>query len=296
MTLETVRDAWQDDIQCVVYTHLFGRLADPSPIIEFAHQRGAIVIEDCAHALGCRDDLGSIGLKGDGALFSFDILKNVTSFGGGLAVYHQGAQGRYRVDDGAPPSSIGVLKKVATGVLEDTVFAGPWLAPVSALLARPATRRAFDRIDQVLRRQTAPERTAMSHLQARVGIDQLLSLDGRLIRRRAMARRVLAALGLEDPQYGEEATPRSNAYFLVVRAAPGEDAQTIRQELLEAGIDSGIGDDIADDLSQRLATPLNGTRSWRRRAIQLPCGALFNEEQIDRLCLKLAPFGSRLVL
>jgi dTDP-4-amino-4,6-dideoxygalactose transaminase len=136
----------------------------------------------------------------------------------------------------------------------------------------------------------------MSHLQARIGIDQLLSLDDRLARRGAMARRVLAALGLHQPQYEDDADLRSNAYFLVVRAAPGETARAIQRELFRAGIDAGIGDDIADDLSQRLATPLVGSQSWRQRAIQLPCGALFDEQQIDRLCLKLAPFGSRLVL
>ena len=108
-----------------------------------------------------------------------------------------------------------------------------------------------------------------------------------------MARRVLSALGLHDPQLEEDAALRDNAYFNVVRAAPGQSATRLRAELLSAGIDAGVGGDIADDLSTTVPEPMPAARDWAARAVQLPGGAGFSEAVISELCLRLAAFRGR---
>ena len=293
MDAATIDAAWHDDIACVLYTHLFGRVADPSALVKLAHGRGAVVIEDCAHALGSRIAGRPVGLHGDGALFSFDVLKPVACFGGGLAVLRSGS-GRHTVQ-GAPQSSISVLQRVLVGVLEDGLFAGPWLRPLSVALAHPGGRALVANVDQLLGRRGVSA-GAVSHLQGRVGMAQLLDLEPRLMRRRSMARRVLGALGLHDPQLEEDAPLRANAYFNVVRAAGGERAQRLRADLLAAGIDAGVGGDIADDLSTAVESPLMTARDWAERALQLPGGAAFDEPVIGVLCQRLAAFRGRFVL
>lgn len=292
MDASTLAAAWHEDVACVLYTHLFGRVADAAQVVTLAHERGAVVIEDCAHALGSHVHDRPVGLQGDGALFSFDLLKPVACFGGGLALLPRG-RGRCTVA-GAPQSSAQVLQRVIAGVLEDGLFAGPWLRPLSAALAHPGGRALVAGVDRLLGRRSAPA-GAVSHLQGRVGMAQLLDLEPRLMRRRQMARRVLGALGLHDPQLEEDAPLRNNAYFNVVRTAPGQRASQLRAELLAAGIDAGVGGDIADDLSACVPQPMPGARDWADRAVQLPGGAAFSEAVISELCLRLAPFRGRFV-
>ena len=111
-----------------------------------------------------------------------------------------------------------------------------------------------------------------------------------------MARRVLAALELHDPQLEETAAIRSNAYFTVVKAASGESAARLRWALWSSGIDAGLGADVADDLGGAGGLPLPGAADWFRRALQLPGGASYSDRQIGRLCRRLRRFRGRLVL
>jgi len=60
-----------------------GRLAE---MYDLADRRGLRVIEDAAHAFGCRDHGKLIGAGGDIVCFSFDGIKNITSGEGGAIV------------------------------------------------------------------------------------------------------------------------------------------------------------------------------------------------------------------
>ena len=55
-------------------------------VYAFAARHGLRVVEDAAHAFGCRHDGKRIGSFGDVACFSFDGIKNITSGEGGLVV------------------------------------------------------------------------------------------------------------------------------------------------------------------------------------------------------------------
>jgi len=70
----------------VVVTHLYGRAADVGPILEAAHAVGALVLEDCAQALGGQTDAGRVGSLADAATFSFYPTKNLGALGDGGAV------------------------------------------------------------------------------------------------------------------------------------------------------------------------------------------------------------------
>lgn len=70
----------------VVVTHMFGNPADQAAIAALCEQHGLLLFEDCAHAVGTRYQNQQVGQRGDGALFSFEVTKLISSFGGGMLV------------------------------------------------------------------------------------------------------------------------------------------------------------------------------------------------------------------
>ena len=72
--------------RAVVPTHLYGLPCDMDAIMAIANRHGLHVIEDCAHALGATFDGRPMGTFGDAGFFSFQTLKPLNCYGGGLAL------------------------------------------------------------------------------------------------------------------------------------------------------------------------------------------------------------------
>jgi dTDP-4-amino-4,6-dideoxygalactose transaminase len=87
MTAETLAAAWTPRTKAVIPVHLAGWPVDMAPIAAFAHERGAIVIEDCAQAHGAAVNGSPCGnLGSDAAAFSYCQDKIVPAGEGGLLV------------------------------------------------------------------------------------------------------------------------------------------------------------------------------------------------------------------
>src|SRR5262249_41841700 len=87
--------------RAVVPTHLYGLPCDMDAVMTVARRHGLRVIEDCAHALGATFRGQPAGTFGDAALFSFQTLKPLNAFGGGLALVRDpqvAARVRDRID------------------------------------------------------------------------------------------------------------------------------------------------------------------------------------------------------
>jgi dTDP-4-amino-4,6-dideoxygalactose transaminase len=70
----------------VVPTHLYGLPCDMDAMVAIARAHDLAIIEDCAHALGATYRGQPAGTLGDAAFFSFQTLKPLNTYGGGLAV------------------------------------------------------------------------------------------------------------------------------------------------------------------------------------------------------------------
>lgn len=70
------------DTLCVVPTHLFGAPSDLDWVAALARERGFLVVEDAAQALGVRKNGRFLGTIGDVGFFSFGRGKNVSGAGG----------------------------------------------------------------------------------------------------------------------------------------------------------------------------------------------------------------------
>lgn len=94
--LEQVLDG-DPQITAVVLTHLYGLVGDVHAISSTCADRGVVLVEDCAQAMGATVDGQSVGTFGDIATLSFYPTKNLGAFGDAGAVVSANAQLHQRV-------------------------------------------------------------------------------------------------------------------------------------------------------------------------------------------------------
>jgi perosamine synthetase len=120
--------------RAVVPTHLYGLPCDMGPILDIAARHSLIVIEDCAHALGATWKGRPVGTLGDAGFFSFQTLKPLNCYGGGLALVRDAAvAARVRaLAEAEPwPDEKRVTNRLLVGRLQ-RIFIRPWVFTISA--------------------------------------------------------------------------------------------------------------------------------------------------------------------
>jgi len=75
-----------EDVLCVVPTHLFGRSADVDRVKRLCEGKGITVVEDAAQAMGGQSRGRLLGTLGDVAFFSLGRGKNLTCGTGGIII------------------------------------------------------------------------------------------------------------------------------------------------------------------------------------------------------------------
>jgi len=91
VTASSLERAITSRTAAIVPTHLWGLPCDMDDIMSLAASRGLRVIEDCAHAFGALYRGRPVGTFGDAAIFSFQTIKPLNAYGGGMAVVHDDA-------------------------------------------------------------------------------------------------------------------------------------------------------------------------------------------------------------
>src|ERR1041384_7684812 len=72
--------------RAIVPTHLYGQPCEMNEIMRIAEQYKLTVIEDCAQAVGARYHGRLVGTFGAASFFSFQLLKGINTYGGGMAM------------------------------------------------------------------------------------------------------------------------------------------------------------------------------------------------------------------
>ena len=83
VSAETIAPLVNENTKVIIVVHLYGLVCDMDPILELAHERGILVVEDVAQALGATYKGRQAGSMGDFGCFSFHTHKNMTTLGEG---------------------------------------------------------------------------------------------------------------------------------------------------------------------------------------------------------------------
>ncbi|HTK29720.1 MAG TPA: aminotransferase class I/II-fold pyridoxal phosphate-dependent enzyme [Vicinamibacterales bacterium] len=285
-----------DRTRAIVPTHLYGLACDMDPLLEIAARHGLAVIEDCAHALGATYKGRQVGTFGAGALFSFQTLKPLNCYGGGMAILQdRGLADRVRASvDALPwPSEKRVRDRLLVGRLQ-RIFIKPWvfsisLFPVlwvSALIdANPdvflwETIRSLDPLPDAYTER-------FPNVQAAIGLEALKHVDGWTASARAHAEHMTRVLGAvpgvrvpaEPPgfrhvyyqycAYGPAGVPRDGLVVRCVRR--GIDIETLHV-------------DVPPDMPLFAGARAEADGARRAsEAIQIPVYSSLSDEQVARV-------------
>ena len=106
--------------RAIVPTHLYGRPCEMKEILAVAEQHNLIVIEDCAQAAGARYRGRLVGTFGAASFFSFQMLKGINTYGGGMAMASDRAliaKVREQSQREPPQSAAEVARRFMAGVV-----------------------------------------------------------------------------------------------------------------------------------------------------------------------------------
>ena len=120
--------------RAVVPTHLYGLPCEMDAIMAIASRHGLKVVEDCAHSLGATFAGRPVGTFGDAGFFSFQTLKPLNCYGGGMALVRDRnvADGVRALAEAEPwPDEKRIDNRLLVGRLQ-RIFIKPWVFSISA--------------------------------------------------------------------------------------------------------------------------------------------------------------------
>jgi perosamine synthetase len=296
MDPDSVERLITDKTRAIVPTHLYGLPCDMDRLLAIAARHDLVVIEDCAHALGATYKGRPVGTFGTGALFSFQTLKPLNCYGGGMAlVQDAGLAGKVRaIVDALPwPSEKRVRGRLLTGRLQ-RIFIKPWvfsisLFPVlwvSALIDANPDVFLWEKI-RSLRPLPDQYTERFPNVQAAIGLAALKRLDEWTAQVQANARRVDAVLGslpgIQVPRVPPDRTHVYYQYCVYGPEGPQRDDLVVR--CVRRGIDvETLHVDVPPDMElfQGATAQAAGARR-AAQAMQIPIYAGLTRDQIDRV-------------
>lgn len=242
VSVENLAQAVSPQTRGIVVAHLFGSRLSMQPIIDFAHERGLFVFEDCAQAYTGNRDVGHPA--SDVRLFSFGPIKTATALGGALLLFRdallrdsaEAIQATWpvqsRIDFLRRVFRFGMIKLVSSRLVFTAFTNGcRWLdVSHNDLLSRGV--RGFAGDDFFKRIRHRPSSSLLSLLLRRLRQHH----DGRIARRRALAQEFDTVLnGIDRP--GRAARDHSFWVYPIHHDRPDE----LMSHLWQAGFDATRG-------------------------------------------------------
>lgn len=267
----------------ILATHLFGSPCSINEILKIAQDNSIFVVEDCAHSAGAKFQGRKTGSFGHAAFFSFETIKPINTYGGGMVVTNDrklASRVRQIITNCRSQKTI-LIKKIILAYLEDKLLSTPLAYPALYLLASARWKKRMTAFYRSIQRSpTVGYR--LTGIQAFLGLKKIKTLEERNAKRRRQACLLSSLLPdqVRPQQIEKEALP--NYYFFVALLA-GK-VPEIRKQLLMHGIDAGIEDEIADDCGVMLGyRDCSIATKVFQHAIQLPLHEAMSERHIQRV-------------
>jgi dTDP-4-amino-4,6-dideoxygalactose transaminase len=126
--------------RAIVPTHLYGQPCEMSEVMRIAEKHGLVVIEDCAQSAGARYRGRVVGTFGAASFFSFQMLKGINTYGGGMALTNDArlaARVRELAEAEPRQNSNELIKRFAAGFASRVGVSPPgftfWGFPIQAV-------------------------------------------------------------------------------------------------------------------------------------------------------------------
>src|SRR5262245_3459358 len=282
--------------RAVVPTHLYGLPCDMDAIMAIANRHNLIVIEDCAHSLGATYSGRPVGTFGDAGFFSFQTLKPLNCYGGGLALVRDaGVAARVRALAEAEPWPdvkrvenrllVGKLQRIFIRPAVFTISAFPILWVSSLIGANPDVYLWEEIRSLTPLPESYTER--FPNVQAVLGLASLRMLDGWTGQTQRDARAVDQALG-DLPGITVPVVPpkRTHVYYQYCVFGPERDELVVR--CVRRGIDiETLHVDVCSDMeifANETVVPAGAPGARRAAgAMQIPVYSTLTDEQALRV-------------
>lgn len=269
---QAVKSKISSRTRVILATHLFGFPCEIEEIIDIALKHSIFVVEDCAHAIGSEYKGKKVGTFGVASFFSFDTIKLVNTYGGGMIVTDDDGIA-FRIKEELKRLNFIPqipFKKFVSALLEYILSFTPMYFIPLALLASDRIGAKIYSLYRKAQEKSAP-RGGLSSFQARVGIKKLETLCERVEQRRKLAEIYKEGLKHKMDFQCLSSEMKPNYYFLVAKIRKKVDIEDLRRRLLLKGVDVGVKSEIADNCGEyldvedcKIASQLYNT------AIQLP--------------------------
>jgi perosamine synthetase len=213
-------------------------------IVGIARRYGLAVIEDCAHALGATWRGRPVGALGDAGFFSFQLLKPLNTYGGGMAVTNNAAVAQRlaeRIAGDPWPDDAHVLRRLLLGriqriAIRPRVFSSS-LFPVLYAASYTGTNPDVYLWEKIRPLDPLPAgyRERYSNVQAALGLEGLRHLGEWTSAASAHARALDEALDgtpIERPTVPKHGT---HVYYQYAVYAPRRDA--VVKQCIRRGVD-----------------------------------------------------------
>jgi dTDP-4-amino-4,6-dideoxygalactose transaminase len=201
-----IEAAITDATRVIVPTHLYGQPCDMDEVMRIAGRHNLIVIEDCAQAAGARYRGRPVGTFGNSSFFSFQMLKGINTYGGGMALTNDRTiDVKIRAQAEAEPvqTTGELIKRFAAGVATRSLVSpkgfGWWGVPfgaaASSVTDHDFSKYFWERIRPLDRFPTSYRRR-YSNVQAILGLRALAKLEE--FNKRSRAHAEIYTRGLAD--------------------------------------------------------------------------------------------------
>ena len=294
MTAKLIEPVLTSRTRAVVATHLFGTACDIEPIKELCEARNIVLLEDCAHALDATLGGQSVGTFGRAAFYSFEIAKQINTFGGTVVVSDDdelmtGLRMRVKETALSAADARRLATKVVSTYAEHLVTQSPaYKALVMSKLDDGESGNGLIERYKQLKANVRAASLAWTSYQARLGLRQLRALEGTLGARRRVSEQMIS--GLNDLMEFQAVLPGADhTYYMCV--ARVENASQVAQQLRDVGIDCGHGEQLMQHCPQQDPEEQHrqfpGTNEAIRTALQLPLHPDMAENHVEELIAKI---------
>jgi len=187
MNPAAIEAAVTDQTRVIVPTHLYGRPCEMAEIMRLAEKYNLVVVEDCAQAAGAVYRGRKVGTFGHASFFSFQLLKGVNTYGGGMTVTNDrqiAEKVRLQAAEQPPQSSADLIRRLTVGLIARSLVSPRaftcWGWPIGAAMSFAGdydlSKYIWERI-RPLDPFPRSYRQRYSNVQAILGLRALQKLD-----------------------------------------------------------------------------------------------------------------------